>query len=152
MPEHRGRALDLTQSLRARGLETEIDQFHESVPGFNWSRWTVDQIRSSDFVLCIASPQYKARVEAQRGLVGGLGAQWEGAFITEELYSSAASRDSKFLAVLFDGTSADHIPDILQPVGRAHYRLPTEDEVLYRALTDQPRVTPEPLGSLIIYP
>jgi len=150
IPGHRERALELTQSLRARGIETEIDQFHENKPGFDWPRWMVDEVRAADFVLCIASPLYRDRVEARTPLIGGLGARWEGSFITHELYSRAASRESKFLAVLFDGSSVDEIPDVLQPIGRTHYRLPEDDDILYRTLTDQPRVTPAPLGPMIV--
>jgi hypothetical protein len=51
-----------------------------------------------------------------------------------------------------DGCAPGDIPDILQPLGRTHYEIPRDDEALYRLLTDQPVVSPSPVGSLVVFP
>ncbi len=145
---HRERALELAQSLRLRGIETTIDQFMEHDPPV-WPRWMLDQVRASDFVLCVASRAYKERFENRGDLSTGRGARWEGAIITEELYAEFHHAYKKFIAVVLDGCSTEDIPDVLMPLGRSYYVLPGDDEDLYRRLTGQPRVEPAPLGTIV---
>jgi hypothetical protein len=148
---HRQRALDLAQSLRTRGIRAEIDQYYEH-KSIYWPRWMIDEVRQAEYVLCLASPGYKQRVEAKGDRAVGRGARWEGAIITEQLYESVGAHENKFIAVVMEGCYAADIPDVLQPLGRTHYRLPRDDEALYRLLTDQPQVLPLPLGSLVVFP
>lgn len=145
---HRDRALELAQSLRLRGVEAMIDQFVEHDPPV-WPRWMIDEVRAADFVLCLASPSYKERVENRGVPTTGRGARWEGAIITEELYSQFPHGYKKFIAVVLDGCIPDHIPDVLLPLGRSYYVLPEDDDNLYRRLTGQPRVVPAPLGPIV---
>jgi hypothetical protein len=146
---HGERALDLAQSLRLRGVEANIDQFIEHDPP-TWPRWMIDEVRGADFVLCLASPAYRERTEGRGDPSVGRGARWEGAIITEELYSEFPATQSKFIAVVLEGCSPQNIPDILMPVGRSYYLWPGDDENLYRRLTRQPRVSPVPLGSIVL--
>lgn len=145
---HRLGVLDLAQSLRLRGIEANIDQFVEHDPP-TWPRWMMDEIRGADFVLCVASPAYKVRTEDQGDPASGRGARWEGAVITEELYSQFPATQSKFIAIVLEGCSPADIPDILMPLGRSYYHWPEDDENLYRRLTNQPRVVPVPIGRII---
>lgn len=50
IPGHRERALELANSLRARGVEAHIDRYVEHT-GVFWPRWMIDEIRDADFVL-----------------------------------------------------------------------------------------------------
>ena len=79
----------------------------------------------------------------------GKGARWEGVHIAESLYADFAQGRRKFIAVVIRPCSADHIPDVLRPVGATYYTLPEDDEDLYRRITNQPRVVPAPLGSVL---
>lgn len=145
---HRERALSLAQSLRLRGVEANIDQFIEHDPP-TWPRWMMEQIKTSDYILCLASPSYKQRVESHGDAAIGRGARWEGAIITEELYAQFPAAQSRFIAVLLEGCTPADIPDVLLPVGRSYYTWPRDDEDLYRRLTNQPRVIPAPLGKIV---
>jgi hypothetical protein len=146
---HRHRALDLAQSLRLRGVEANIDQFVEHDPP-TWPRWMLDEVRGADFVLCLASPAYKERAEGRGDTSVGRGVRWEGALITEHLYSEFPKSQSKFIAIVLQSCSPEDIPDILMPVGRSYYFWPGDDENLYRRLTRQPRVAPVPLGNIVL--
>jgi SEFIR domain len=148
---HRGRALDLAQSLRIRGVEAIIDQFLEHDPPF-WPRWMTTEVRAADYVLCLASPAYKERVEGRGDPRVGRGARWEGVIITEQLYEEFSTAEKKFIAVVLEKCSPEDIPDILLPIGRSYYYWPQDDEDLYRRLTGQPRVLPAPLGEIIPLP
>ena len=150
---HRDRALSLAQSLRLRGVEAMIDQFVEYDPPVpSWARWMTDEVRDADFVLCLASPSYRERVEDRGDSATGRGARWEGVIITEELYSGTPASQAKFIAVLLEGMSPTDIPDVLLPYGRQYYVWPNDDEELYRRITGQPRVLPVPLGPLVQMP
>lgn len=109
----------------------------------------MDEVRASNFVLCLVSPAYKERVENCGDPTDGRGARWEGAILTEELYGEAPHAQKKFIAVVLEGCSPDHIPDVLMPLGRSYYVLPADDEALYRRLTGQPRIVPVPVGPII---
>lgn len=147
VPGHRERALKLAQSLRNAGIDARIDQYLEHDPPI-WPRWMLDEIHNADFVLCLASPAYKARVE-DPAEPAGRGAQWEGIYITEALYHDIAETHRKFIAVVMPPCTAADIPDVLRPVGATYYLLPEDDEDLYRRLTRQPRVIPRPMGSIV---
>ncbi len=148
---HRDRVLTLAQSLRLRGIEALIDQYVEHDPPL-WPRWMLDEIRSADFVLCVASPAYKERVENHGDRSVGRGARWEGAVVTEELYSEAPAARKKFIAVVLEKCTPDDIPDVLFPVGQSYYVWPQDDEELYRRLTRQPRVVPAAIGNIVHLP
>lgn len=145
---HRDRALEFAQSLRLKGIEAVIDQYVEHDPPF-WPRWMLDEVRGADFVLCLVSPTYKQRTEGQGNPSEGRGARWEGAVITEELYSQTPGSRAKFVAVVLSHCSPEDIPDLLMPVGRSYYHWPEDEESLYRRLTGQPRVIPAPLGEIV---
>jgi SEFIR domain len=148
---HRHRALQLTQSLRLRGIEAVIDQFIEHEDP-HWPRWMTDQIREADFVLCLASPSYKERFEGRGPADVGRGVRWEGAIATEEMYNNMLNGHKKFISVVLESCAAADIPDVLHPIGRTFYAWPDDDERLYRRLTGQPAVVPVPLGSIVAMP
>lgn len=148
---HRQRALDLTQSLRIRGIEATIDQFIEHDPPI-WPRWMTDQIRDADFVLCLASPAYRERAEGKGDQAVGRGVRWEGAIVTNEIYTDPLAGNRKFIAVVLEKCAVDDIPDLLLPIGRSYYAWPVDDELLYRRITGQPAVIPAALGKVVRLP
>ncbi len=147
--DHRERVLELTESLRLRGIEAVVDQYVEHDPPL-WPQWMMHQVRDSDFVLCVVSPAYRERADGDGDRSSGRGVRWEGAIITEELYSSLIEGNRKFIAIVLDGYSRDDIPLLLQPFGRSSYSWPSDDELLYRRLTNQPTTTPAELGAIVI--
>ena len=151
IPGHMERAVELCESLRIRGLDSRIDRYVEHDPPF-WPRWMMDEIAAATFVLCLASPLYRERCEGRGDETIGRGARWEGLVITEHLYASQTAAHKKFIPVLLDSCDVADIPDVLRPVGTTHYRWPSEDEDLYRRLTNQPRFVPSPIGQLVKLP
>ncbi|HJQ32733.1 MAG TPA: FxSxx-COOH system tetratricopeptide repeat protein [Pyrinomonadaceae bacterium] len=144
--EHTDRVLSLADRLRAEGIDCELDQYVPSPPE-GWPRWTAERVESADYVLIICTETYQKRFKGTEEAGKGLGAQWEGAIITQELYDDAGS-NAKFIPVLFSTEDSQHIPRELR--GVQSYDLNSEQgyEELYRRLTNQPRVTKPVLGSL----
>jgi len=148
--EHARRVLDLSDRLRRGGVDCTIDQYEES-PREGWSRWMMNQIEQAEFVLVVCTESYERRFRGKEEAGKGLGARWEGAIITEEIYQNEAN-NTKFIPLLFSVGDAVHIPVMLRSA--TYYDLGSEEgyEKLYRRLTRQPQITPPSLGKIIPMP
>lgn len=147
---HKDRVYELSDRLRAEGVDCHLDQYEDSPPE-GWARWMHNQIQDSDYVLVVCTAIYKRRFEG-RGAVGkGAGAQWEGAIITQHLYESEG-RNSKFIPVIFSFDEVNHIP--LELRQGTWYILNSEEGYndLYYRLTDQRRRVKRELGQLRALP
>lgn len=108
-----------------------------------------NQIETADFVLVVCTEIYEKRFKGQEEPKKGLGASWEGAILTQQLYDASA-KNSKFIPVLFSAIDAQFVPSTLKSTTR--YLLNDEYEKLYARLTSQV-ITPKPeLGQLRIVP
>ncbi|MDQ6905204.1 MAG: toll/interleukin-1 receptor domain-containing protein [Chloroflexota bacterium] len=138
--------LTLVDHLRVDGVEAWLDRYEPS-PSAGFHRWMIQQIRDADFVLLVCTETYCRRLMGEEEPGKGLGAMWEGSVILSELYNSQPVNE-KFIPILPPGGDVTHIPEIVQGVARYH---PFNDEGyrdLYRRLTNQPAVSPPPLGHL----
>ena len=144
------RIFNLAARLRDEGVECVIDQ-HIMNPPEGWPRWMANQIETADFVLVVATETYNRRFRGHEDPNKGLGAQWEGAVITQELYN-ANGRNEKFIPIIFDSADASHVPLILQSA--THYNMSSDTgyDDLYYYLTHQPHYTPKPLGPIRLRP
>lgn len=145
-PEHMDRVLELADRLRAEGVDCHLDQY-ETSPREGWPRWTNRQIEGADYVLIICTEIYQRRFKGTEEAGKGLGAQWEGAHITQELYDAAGNND-KFIPVPLSPADSGHIPHVLRGVQSYDASEEKGYEELYRRLTNQPRVAKPELGSL----
>ena len=139
--------LALAKKLRDNNVDAMIDQYIDSPPE-GWPTWMEDEIEASEFVLVICTETYLRRFRKKEEVGKGLGATWEGAIITQELYNSQG-RNTKFIPVVFTADDAKHIPIVLQGVN--HYNPTTEEgfDLLLRRLkgkhaTPKPPLGPEP--------
>jgi formylglycine-generating enzyme required for sulfatase activity len=144
--EHLDRVLTLSDRLRGDGIDCHIDQYEVSPPE-GWPNWMVNQIEDADFVLVVCTEPYERRFRGKEEPGKGLGARWEGAIITQEIYDDAA-RNTTFIPVLFSPDDSAHIPIVLRGVTR--YNLNTEAGygALYRRLTNQPLIQKPELGKI----
>ena len=99
-----GAVLTLATRLRNDGLDCRCDQFVENPP-LGWQRWMVDEIVEANYVLVICSEQYRDSFEGKNPPERGLGANWEGAIITVDLYERNG-RNDKFIPVVLRSRSA----------------------------------------------
>ena len=142
---HKDRVLELCDRLRSHGIQAQIDQY-EVFPPEGWPRWCAARVREADFVLVVCSEVYERRFRGSEEPGKGLGANWEGYIVTQELYE-AGIRNTKFIPVILPGGSAGRIPDVLR--GATHYELEEEYWSLYRHLTGQPSTTAPPIGAFV---
>src|SRR5579863_1114088 len=79
------KVLRLSDRLRREGVDSCIDQYEDSPPE-GWPRWMQNQIEEADAVLVICTRLYEERFKGKSAPRVGLGSNWEGAIITQELY------------------------------------------------------------------
>ncbi len=145
-PEHADRVRELSDRLRAEGIDCILDQYVVSPPE-GWPLWMDKQIRDADFVLMICTETYYRRVMGEETPGIGLGVRWEGQLIYQHL-SNAGMLNTTFIPVLLESGKFEHIPTPVQ--GVVHYFAQTEEgyEDLYRRLTNQPEHLKPELGKV----
>ncbi|WP_410608711.1 SEFIR domain-containing protein [Amycolatopsis sp. lyj-109] len=148
--EHNEAVRHLAHLLRRNGIETEIDLYaarHRQ----DWAAWHQRQIIRADFVLIIASPEYKRQAEGEDAPHQGRSVSWEAMLIREDIYRDRQVALRKYLPVVLPGHSADDLPAWLNPRTATSYSI---DELsdngvvnLLRVITDQPEEPETNIGT-----
>ena len=149
-PEQERRVLDFSNSLRAMGVNAELDRYHVR-PVRGWPRWCAEMLGSkkSRYVLVVCTKTYRDRVEGEAKADEGRGVFWEGGIILQYLYDEKGN--SRFIPVLLGNEPEGSIPDPLK--GHTFYRIRSFDrgdeayEALLRELHGWPIVKRPPLGA-----
>lgn len=144
-PKHKERVLKLSNRLRSEGIDCNIDQYEISPPE-GWPRWMIKQIEEADYVLVVCTEKYEKRFKGKDEVGKGLGSNFEGFVITQELYEKA--KNTQFIPIIFSSEDSNNIPIILKSATR--YNLNTEEvyKELYARLTDQRIIIKPDLGKL----
>ncbi|MCJ8269052.1 MAG: toll/interleukin-1 receptor domain-containing protein, partial [Psychrosphaera sp.] len=109
--EHAKKVLQLANDLRRAGYDVPIDQ-HVAAPEEGWPLWMENGIEDSAFVLLICTETYKRRITGKEKEKIGYGCRFEGKVIYNAI-NNDASRNNKFLPVLFNIDDKAHITLIL---------------------------------------
>ena len=117
---HEDRVRDLWVFLRAKGMDARLD-LPAAEQRLDWAQWMTQEVRDADWVLVIASPEYKRRAEGDAAPDEGRGVQWEARLIREVFYTDQEAGLRRFLPVVLPGCSADDIPLWLAPASASHY-------------------------------
>ena len=148
---HEDRVRELWVFLRAQGVDARLD-LPAAEQRLDWAQWMVQEIRDADYVLVIASPDYKRAAEGDAAPGERRGVQWEARLIREVIYADQDAGLRRFLPVVLPGCSPGDIPLWLTPASASHYLVTDYSvaglEKLYRLLTDQPWETVPVLGAV----
>src|SRR5260221_2471896 len=120
---HQGRVLELSDRLRADGVDCHVDQYEVSPPE-GWSVWMERRIGDADVVLVVCTARYRQRFDGAAPPGEGRGVRWESMLTRAHLYESDALND-KFVPVVLSPGDGAHIPRPLFDV--SHY-YPTDAE------------------------
>jgi hypothetical protein len=152
---HVRRVLELAEFLAGRGIRVHLDQWADDSRR-DWGHWATDRIRHCDYVLVVASPDYKRVGDGFATRLANLGAQSEAALIRDLLHRDRPTWLPRLLPVILPGRSLAEVPDFLQPYAAGHYRITDFSnrgaEELLRVLTRQPAWVPPALGPLPVLP
>jgi WD40 repeat protein/uncharacterized protein YjbI with pentapeptide repeats len=156
-PEHREKVLNLSQRLRRRGFDCEIDQYLNSPPE-GWAAWSARKLQEANLVLVICTRTYHEKAlsigrdmqpierPAEDPNKPGKGAIWEIVLTYQHIFDER-SRNTKFIPVLFESTDRQHIPVPLRPA--TPYIDPADFESLVKRMLSAPPAIPAPLGELL---
>lgn len=153
--EHIERVRALWEFLRGCGIDAQLD-LEAAGRRQDWAEWMEQELARADFVLVVASPQYKLRAGGHTGPRVGRGVRQESVLLREWLYGDRPTWFPKILPVVLPGGNADDLPAFLQPASATVYRVaalsvPGAEELL-RTLTDQPYEVAPTLGPVPVLP
>ncbi|MFK0248394.1 SEFIR domain-containing protein [Amycolatopsis azurea] len=142
-PEHKERVRLFAEFLHAKiGLEVHLDQWDDDERR-DWSLWASKHLDTANFVVVIASPEYKRRAEGRAAFDEGRGSQFEAARIRDLLTYDLGEGIKRVLPVVFPQQSVEDIPNFLNPYSTTRYPVDafTEDGVedLLTAITGRAR-------------
>ncbi|WP_103347676.1 SEFIR domain-containing protein [Amycolatopsis sp. CA-128772] len=121
--QHRTLVRDFATFLRTRAaLDVRLDQWADDGRR-DWSLWAIEQLAEADFVLVIASPDYKRRAEGTEEPHLGLGAQFEAAMIRDNLTRDLPRATRRILPVVLPGRRVEEIPSFLNAHSTTHYEI-----------------------------
>lgn len=140
----------LVNALRRNGIDADIDLFHEH-ESTDWTRWGPGRMNEVDVVLVVCSTGWRLAWEGSAE--AGRGATAEVNVLRSWFQDQPDRFQQRVRLVVLPGEE-QVIPTGLHVL--VHHRLTSFDEVgmesLLRALTEQPRFTPEPLGDTPVLP
>ncbi len=120
---HKNQVREFATFLRREiGLDVHLDQWYDS-RRLDWSAWAIDHLTNADFILVIASPEYKRRADGAAPPNEGRGAQFETAMIRDNLTKNLREETARVLPVVLPGRSVDEIPVFLNAHSTTHYRI-----------------------------
>lgn len=142
---HKDLVLLLSERLRSDGYDAQVDRYVNGSPPEGWPRWMLNQLDLATHIVLVCTPTYYRRFRGHEDPNKGLGADWEGALITQELYDQK-SVHRRFIPVLFDTTNASSIPEPLR--AQTYYCLTNDTgyDQLLDAINCVSGVDPAPLG------
>ncbi|UJW36002.1 TIR domain-containing protein [Saccharothrix sp. AJ9571] len=124
-PEHKDRVRDFAEYLRVRiGLDVHLDQWYDNKRR-DWSAWAIEQLTEADFVLVIASPDYKRRADGAAPPDEGRGSQFETAILRNDLTKDLRAATERILPVVLHGQSAEDVPTFLNAFSTTRFHVET---------------------------
>lgn len=150
---HRELVREFATFLRADvGIDVRLDRWADDGRR-DWSLWAIEQLAEADFVLVIASPDYKRRAEGTEVPHLGRGAQFEAAMIRDNLTQDLPRATRRILPVVLPGRRVEEIPSFLNAHSTTRYEIKefTPDGVaeLLVALTGVPRFELPEIGTFV---
>lgn len=119
--QHKELVREFATFLRAEiGADVHLDRWYDAEKR-DWSLWAIEQLSRADFVLAIASPDYKRRAEGFERPDRGRGAQFESAMLRDAITRNIVGETRRILPVVLPGRSIDEIPVFLLPHSTTHF-------------------------------
>lgn len=121
--EHKAHVGRFAAFLRRRiGLDVRLDQWDDNVRR-DWALWATRLFNAADFVIVIASPDFRKRADGEAPSDEGRGAQFEAAMLRNSLTKDHGAATQWILPVVLPGGSVDDIPTFLSPYSATHFKI-----------------------------
>lgn len=127
-PEHKADVRRFALFLRSGiGIDVHLDQWYD-VGRRDWAEWAEHQIRAADFVLVIASPDYRRRSGSPAEPGDGPGSRYEIAIMRDMLTQDRDSAIERLLPVVLPGRAVSEIPQFLNPYSTTRFSVSRIDD------------------------
>jgi hypothetical protein len=107
-------------------VQVTVDQWADARRR-SWPEWARRNIAACDYVVAVASPEYRRAAEGDLGADQHRGAQSETLLLQELLQQNRPIWRGRILPVVLPGCSVDDIPTFLHPRTETHYLVPRLD-------------------------
>ncbi|MFS8201673.1 TIR domain-containing protein [Streptomyces sp. CWNU-52B] len=121
-PAHAEETKSLAALLKRGGIDVRFDQDVDDEPQ-NWLRWMHAELLAAEYILTVASPAYKRRVELREQEGTGRGATWEAAYMLDEVYDNAGTWQKRFLRIVFPRFTVADLPAFPGSASVSVYRI-----------------------------
>jgi hypothetical protein len=122
-PEHKELVHSFAAFLRAGiGLDVHLDAWYDNTRR-DWSLWATENLEKADFILAIASPDYKRSADGVAMPHEGRGSQFEAAILRDYLTRDLRRETERVLPVVLPGRSAGEIPVFLNAYSTTRYHV-----------------------------
>ncbi len=151
--EHTRLVLEFSGFLRSEaGIDAHLDRWYDDGRR-DWAAWALDQVGQADFILAIASPEYKRAVDGRGSPASGGLAAIDGALIRDSYSENLDGATRRILPVVLPGATVDGIPELFRPASTTKYVIPelTLEGIrsLARVLYGSPEYVLPPRGSFL---
>ncbi|MDT7846136.1 toll/interleukin-1 receptor domain-containing protein [Streptomyces justiciae] len=149
-PGHADSVLALADLLKRRGINARTDHEAAQEPQI-WRLWMQEELDAADYILTVASPEYRVRAEQRRRGGVGLGVTWEGSYVLDEVYENPQTWVKRVIRVILPPYGRDDLPVFPGSASATYYRIdpspaaaPAHDQLdaLVRYLKRGPRPSP----------
>jgi hypothetical protein len=114
-PAHAELVRQFATFLRTQlGIDAHLDQWYETVRR-DWMIWAAEHLTDADFILAIASPEYRRAADGPAAPDEDRKAQFQAAIIRDNLAKDLPRSTERILPVVLPGQSARDIPMFLNP-------------------------------------
>ncbi|GAA1989880.1 hypothetical protein GCM10009754_80200 [Amycolatopsis minnesotensis] len=122
-PEHQKLVQRFAEFLRTRmGLDMRFDQWYENKRR-DWSLWALEHLTAAEFILVIASPEYRRRADGAALPGEGRRAQFEAAMLRDDLVEDLHRATERILPVILPGQTIEGIPGFLNAHSTTSFRI-----------------------------
>jgi hypothetical protein len=136
----RDEVLQLVVNLRHFGVDCDLDLFHLTEPGIDWSHWGPRRIQECDFTIAAVNRAWRERFEGTNSPTQGAGAAAEANVLHGLFAANQHDARRRLVIVVLPGASTADVPLQLSGYQRFVVKDFTLDGLipLLRLLTDQP--------------
>ncbi|MFC3964369.1 SEFIR domain-containing protein [Nocardia jiangsuensis] len=120
---HKEHVLRFCTFLHAElGADVALDVWEDTQRN-DWTLWATEQLQKADYVLVIASPEYKRRGEGSVSHDVGRGVQFETLIIRNDLMRDINKERERVLPVVLPGGSKEDFPVYMAPYSTTCYEI-----------------------------
>ena len=121
--QHKDQVREFATFLRKKiGLDVKLDQWDDNWRR-DWSAWALENLIDADFIVVIASPDYKRRADGKAPPEEGRGAQFEASIIRDHMTKNLAAEVRRVLPVVLPGRTVEDVPTFLAPYSTTRFHV-----------------------------